>query len=92
MYLMRCGLVIGKEFAGEILFFGLEEDKDLHRDLQDKLIDGATIAPVIITSDKTHGDKLVWPVYLTIGNIKKSVQHSSSAWASVLIGYIPSKY
>ena len=31
------------EFAGEIPFFGLAEDKDLHRDPQDKLVDGATV-------------------------------------------------
>ena len=82
------------EFAGEILFFGLAEDKDLHRDPQDKLVDGATIAPVIITSDKTQlstfsGDKLAWPVYLIIRNIEKSVRCSPSARATVLIGYIP---
>ena len=82
------------EFAGEIPFFGLAEDKDLHRDPQDKHIDGATIAPVIIVSDKTQlstcsGDKSAWPVYLTIGNIEKSVQCSPSTQATVLIGYIP---
>ncbi|CDO75849.1 hypothetical protein BN946_scf184346.g10 [Trametes cinnabarina] len=37
---------------------------------------GATIAPVILCSDKTQlsvfsGDKMAWPVYLTIGNIDK---------------------
>ena len=35
------------------------------------------------------GDKSAWPVYLTIGNIKKSVCHKSTADASILIGYIP---
>ena len=58
--------------------------KELMYFMQDKLIDGATIAPVIITLDKTQlltssGDKSAWLVYLTIENIAKSVQCSLSA-------------
>ena len=49
-------------------------------------MDGATIAPVIIVSDKTQlstfsGDKLAWPVYLTIGNIEKSVRPFSPGYS-----------
>ena len=41
---------------------------------QDKLPKGATVTPVIISSDKTQltefsGNKQAYPVYLTIGNI-----------------------
>ena len=55
---------------------------------------GATIAPVIIASDKTklsqfRGDQTAWPVYLSIGNIAKEKRRQVSARASVLIGYIP---
>jgi Plavaka transposase len=35
------------------------------------------------------GDKKAWPVYMTIGNIKKEIRRSSKAQANVLIGYLP---
>ncbi|KAG6809061.1 hypothetical protein H0H92_001751 [Tricholoma furcatifolium] len=44
--------------------------------IQGKLPHGATIAPIILASDKTlltnfQGNKSAWPVYLTLGNISK---------------------
>jgi hypothetical protein len=41
---------------------------------QDRLLAGATIAPVILASNKTkplqfQGNQTAWPVYLSIGNI-----------------------
>ena len=61
---------------------------------QAKLPDGATIAPIILSSDKTHlsvfqGDKSAWPVYITIGNISKEVRRQPSAHATILLGYLP---
>jgi hypothetical protein len=43
----------------------------------DKKKPGSTIIPVILSSDKTQltafGNKLAYPVYLTIGNIPKGI-------------------
>ncbi|PIL32079.1 hypothetical protein GSI_06784 [Ganoderma sinense ZZ0214-1] len=63
-------------------------------ELQGLLPPGVTIAPIILSSDKTvlsrfSGDKQAWPVYLTIGNISKSVRRQPSMHATILLGYIP---
>jgi hypothetical protein len=54
---------------------------------------GATVVPIIISSDKTqlmlfHG-KAAYPVYLTIGNIPKDIRRKPSRRAQILITYIP---
>ncbi|KAG8943330.1 hypothetical protein FRC03_002563 [Tulasnella sp. 419] len=63
-------------------------------DIQDKLVKGATVVPVIIASDKTaltnfSGDKVAYPVYLTIGNASKSIRSQPSLFVTVVIGYLP---
>ncbi|KAG8948908.1 hypothetical protein FRC03_000539 [Tulasnella sp. 419] len=63
-------------------------------DIQDKLEEGATIVPIILSSDKTKlsvfsGDKVAWPVYLTIRNVPKGIRRRPSMHATILLGYIP---
>ncbi|KAJ3551364.1 hypothetical protein NM688_g4745 [Phlebia brevispora] len=63
-------------------------------EIQDKLPEGATVAPVILASDKTklslfRGDQTAWPVYLSIGNISKDQRRQVKSRATILVGYIP---
>ena len=54
---------------------------------------GATVVPVIISSDKTQlthfRGKSAYPVYLTIGNIPKNIRRKPSRHAQILLAYIP---
>ncbi|KAJ3804719.1 hypothetical protein F5876DRAFT_53001, partial [Lentinula aff. lateritia] len=54
---------------------------------------GATIIPVIISSDKTQmtlfRNKSAYPVYFTIGNLPKEVRRKPSQQAQILLTYLP---
>ncbi|KZT19755.1 hypothetical protein NEOLEDRAFT_1077268, partial [Neolentinus lepideus HHB14362 ss-1] len=54
---------------------------------------GATIVPVIISSDKTQvtlfGNKSAYPIYMTIGNLPKEIRRKPSRGGHVLLGYLP---
>jgi len=59
----------------------------------DALKPGSTIIPVILSSDKTQlttfGNKMAYPVYLTIGNIPKGIRRKPSRHGHMLIAYLP---
>jgi hypothetical protein len=54
---------------------------------------GATIVPIILSSDKTQitlfQNKAAYPVYMTIGNIPKSTWCKPSQHAYILLAYLP---
>ncbi|CDO77502.1 hypothetical protein BN946_scf184912.g1 [Trametes cinnabarina] len=79
---------------GDTRFYGEMNTAEWWWKTQGKLPTGACIAPLILASDKTNltvlrGDQTAWPVYLTIGNIDKSVRRKPLAHAVLLLGYIP---
>ncbi|KAK7060730.1 hypothetical protein VNI00_000462 [Paramarasmius palmivorus] len=54
---------------------------------------GATIVPIIISSDKTQvtlfRNKTAYPVYMTIGNLPKSIRRKPSRQGQILVAYLP---
>lgn len=64
-----------------------------HLPSKDLLPEGATVAPVIISIDKTQltqfsGNKSTYPVYLTLGNIPHALRRKPTQKACILITYL----
>ncbi|KAF8415219.1 hypothetical protein EV426DRAFT_541755, partial [Tirmania nivea] len=58
--------------------------------MQDEHPEHSTIVSIIYASDKAHltnflGDKSIWPLYMTIGNILKDIrrEHSTRTWICI---------
>ena len=55
---------------------------------------GATIISIILASDQTHltnfsGDKKLWPIYMTVGNIYSSIRNRPSYHVWLPIAFLP---
>ncbi|KAI0629511.1 hypothetical protein C8Q77DRAFT_1235654 [Trametes polyzona] len=77
------------------VFFDLHTGKwwwETQKEIE-KRLPGATIVPVIISSDKTQltvfGSKTAYPVYMTIGNLPKDVRRKPSRHGQILLAYLP---
>ncbi|KAH3955999.1 hypothetical protein HBH51_258630 [Parastagonospora nodorum] len=64
------------------------------KNIQQSLLDGATVVPIIISVDKTQlllisGDVAAWLVYVTIGNLSREARRRRSTPSTLLAGFIP---
>ncbi|KAG8794412.1 hypothetical protein FRC12_024650 [Ceratobasidium sp. 428] len=62
--------------------------------IQQQLPPGSTIIPIVLSSDSTQltnfsGAKSAWPVYITLGNIPKSIRAKINSYSSLLLAYLP---
>ena len=55
---------------------------------------GSTLVPILLTSDPTcltnfAGDKKLWPLYMSIGNISSQIRNKRASQACILTGILP---
>jgi hypothetical protein len=60
---------------------------------QGKILEGGTIIPILLASDKImlslhHGDQSTWPIYITIGNLDHKSRHGQAVPGSILLGFL----
>ena len=61
--------------------------------IQNRLPQGAALAPVIIATDKTQltqfsSNKSAYPIYMTLGNIPRAIRRKPTQQACFLLGYL----
>ncbi|KAH8080741.1 hypothetical protein BXZ70DRAFT_910952, partial [Cristinia sonorae] len=75
-------------FAGDLIF-----KPERHYQELEEVNPGATVVPVIISTDKTKlttfKGKSAYPVYMTIGNIPKEIRRKPSLGSQILLAYLP---
>ncbi|KZT54934.1 hypothetical protein CALCODRAFT_408888, partial [Calocera cornea HHB12733] len=69
-------------------------DGDWWWETQEKLPSGATIAPLLLASDKTTlsqftSNTKAYPVYLSVGNLSKTRRRKPNQHGMVLVAYLP---
>src|SRR5258706_310865 len=55
---------------------------------------GSTVIPILLASDKTKltnlgGNKMAWPVYMSLGNLSMNLRSSPSTGSWMPIAYLP---
>ncbi|KAF8446789.1 hypothetical protein BGX38DRAFT_1093917, partial [Terfezia claveryi] len=55
---------------------------------------GSSLVPILLTSDQTclmnfSGDKKLWPLFMSIGNIRAEIRNRPTAQAWILMGLFP---
>ncbi|KAF8448221.1 hypothetical protein BGX38DRAFT_1093285 [Terfezia claveryi] len=63
-------------------------------DTQMTLPIGSSLIPILITSDQIcltnfSGDKKLWPIFMSLGNIPSDIRNKPSWQAWILIGLLP---
>ena len=63
-------------------------------EIQNTLPVGSTLIPVLLASDQTHltqfsGDKKLWPVYISLGNIHSSIRNKPQSHAWIPLAFLP---
>ena len=86
-----------RSFADGVRQYGEMHTGDWWWKEQDKLPAGAALVPIMLLSDSTHltsyvGDKKIWPVYMTIGNLSSTVRMKPKSHSVVMIALLPEKF